>query len=107
MIRITADLDTKNKFKIGYYVMKAIIIIKSIKSLELKQSNSKGYHLIIWSSYPYTLKKHFNIRASIGDDKRRIKIDKTRKVGRNTLFDFKINLKSQKNKTLKSDIGKI
>lgn len=93
MIRITSDLDFKNKWKIGYYVMKAIILIKKISLLKLTPSYKKGYHLEVWTTYPYTIKEHFHIRNKIGDDYRRIKLDKMRKLGRNTLFDYKKKLK--------------
>lgn len=96
MIRITADLDFKNPFKIGYYLMKSFIIIKRIQHLTLRPSYSKGYHLEIWSSYPYTIKEHFNLRAKIGDDPSRIRLDKIRKIGRNTLFYNKIMINKSK-----------
>lgn len=86
MIRITADLDFKNPFKIGYYLMKSFIVIKRIQRLELVPSFRKGYHLEIWTTYPYTIKDHFKLRKRIGDDPSRIKLDKIRKIGRNTLF---------------------
>lgn len=94
--RITADLDTKNKNKILFSVAEALYKIPKITSLEIKPSNSKGYHLIIWTQKKYSQKQIYKIRAKIGDDKNRIKLDKLRKIGLNTLFDRKENLKGNK-----------
>lgn len=87
--RITADLDTKNKFKISFSLIKSIFIIPNIIKLELIPSHSKGFHLIIWSSNKIPLKQQYIIREKIGDDKTRIRLDKKRKIGKNTLFDTK------------------
>lgn len=86
MKRITADIDKKNKFTIGYYAIKALFKIKRIKKIEIKPSPSKNWHLIIWTSYPYTLKEQFKIRKEIGDDLHRLSMDKLRTFGRNVLF---------------------
>lgn len=90
MIRITADLDTKDKIKILSSINKAFLKIKNIKSLEIKKSSRKGYHLIIYTTYPYSLKKQFELRKYIDDDAYRLYMDKQRTLGRNTLFNKKI-----------------
>lgn len=89
-IRITADLDTKDSFKIAESIFRSLSTIKKIESIELEPSNSKGWHLIIWTKQNYSLKQTFNIRKKIGDDPSRIRLDKIRKIGRNTLFDKKL-----------------
>lgn len=86
MKRITADIDKKNKFIIGYYAIKALFKIKRISKIEIKRSSSKNWHLIVFTSFPYTLKEHFQLRKEIGDDLHRLSMDRLRKFGRNTLF---------------------
>lgn len=92
MIRITIDLDFKNKFKVAYYVSKAIILVSGISYLELRPSFSKGYHLIIWSRKNLSFKKQLELRKKLGDDVSRIYADRKRKIGRNTLFSYKKTL---------------
>jgi hypothetical protein len=86
MKRITADIDRKNRIIIGYYTLKALLYIKRIKRIEINQSPSKNWHLIIWTSYPYTIREQFRLRRKIGDDLHRLSMDRLRKFGRNTLF---------------------
>lgn len=90
MIRITADIDSKSKIMLLYRVFKAMSIIKKVKSIEIKPSNSKGYHIVIWTTHNYPLYKTYNIRKRIGDDPHRIRLDHKRKMGRQTLFYKKI-----------------
>lgn len=89
MIRITADWDTKDKFIIALNLLKCLTFVRKIKWIKINPSARKGYHLEIWSTQRYTLKQQYHIRAKIGDDKNRIRLDKIRKIGRNTLFDKK------------------
>ena len=93
MRRITADIDTKDLFKVSMYITKALLKIKEIKSLTLEESSTKGYHLIIWTKRDYTLKHIYNIRRFIGDDYYRLTQDKSRKFGRQTLFNKKHKIK--------------
>lgn len=86
MIRITADIDSKSSVIVAYNIYRAFKYIEEISYIEIKKSNSKGFHLIVWTNKKYTLKKQYELRELIGDDKRRIKLDRKRKVGRNTLF---------------------
>jgi len=103
MIRITADIDSKNKFNLIKNIIKAFYKIKDIISLEVKLSNSKGYHLIIYTDKFYTEGQQYKLREYIGDDISRIRMDKKRKIGRNTLFDYKIVLnKKNKNEHFKN-----
>jgi len=89
MIRITLDLDTLSKIKVSYFFIKSFFIIKNIKKINLIKSNSKGYHLIIWTTEKYKLKEQFKLRERLGDDKTRLRLDKNRTLGRNTLFENK------------------
>lgn len=84
--RITADLDTKNKFKIIYSIFKSLSIIEDINLLQLIKSHNNNYHLIVWSGKNYSKKKIFKIREKIGDDTNRIRSDKLKKHGQQTLF---------------------
>jgi len=86
MIRITADIDNKSKLKLLFYIAKALKHIKKIKRIEINKSYSGNYHIIIWSNQKYNLKEQFKLREIIGDDKHRLKMDKLRRFGRNTLF---------------------
>lgn len=95
MKRITSDLDTKNKLKILYYVIKAFLML-DIKELTLKKSNSKGYHLIIFTKKNYKVKDVYKLRKKINDDPHRVRMDKIRRRGKQTLFDNKIYFKNHK-----------
>jgi len=93
MRRITSDIDSKSRIIIGYYTLKALLKIKKIKRIEIRRSYSNNWHLIIWTSYPYTLKDEFRLRKIIGDDLHRLSMDRLRRFGRNTLFYKKENYK--------------
>lgn len=90
-ILITADIDTKNKFYLTWCFVKAFFNIKKITSIEIKPSVKKGYHMIVFTNYPYTIKQQFRLRKFINDDPFRLSMDRLRKVGRNTLFYKKVN----------------
>lgn len=89
MIRITADLDTKDLFLVMKSVYNALTKIKKVKMIELTPSNSKGYHIIIYTTHKYTSEQQFQLRRLIGDDKQRIALDRKRSIGKNTLFSSK------------------
>ncbi len=84
--RITADLDTNNKIKLHWYIAKALFL--KPQRLEIKPSNSKGYHLIMWKDFIETVDNDyiFAIRKFLGDDKKRIEIDRARKNPKQVLF---------------------
>lgn len=84
--RITADIDTKEERYLKASLVTATAIIDKILFIEIKKSNSKGYHIILWTSKFYPEKDLMKIRELIGDDARRIKLDKIRKTGKQTLF---------------------
>jgi len=75
--------------------MKSLFIIKRIKKIEIRSSPSRNWHLLIFSSYPYTIKEQFKLRKKIGDDAHRLTMDRLRKFGRNILFYKKENLKNE------------
>lgn len=89
MNRITADIDTKNKLILLLSIIKAILKIKKITLIQITPSYKKGYHIIVHSNYKYSKKDIFKLRSFILDDKNRIKLDKQRKIGTQTLFSIK------------------
>ena len=91
--RITADIDNRFYFPINY--LKALIRIKNIKRIYYRKSTNKGYHLIIFTSKKYNKKDIFKIRKFIGDDYRRINVDKKRKNPKQYLF-YKKSIVSKK-----------
>lgn len=86
MKRITADIDKKNKITIAWFTLKALFTIKKIKRIEINRSYHKNWHLIVWTSHPYSIREQFKLRKEIGDDLHRLNMDRLRKFGRNTLF---------------------
>ena len=90
--RITADWDFKNPLKILFYLYRCYTL--SPKEITIKKSNSKGYHVILWLDLHNKVTKKFILilRAYIGDDKKRIEIDKKRKISRQYLFYKKVKL---------------
>lgn len=92
MIRITADIDSKNINILLKDIRNALKKVKKIRLIEIRPSNSKGYHMIIWTKYRYNSRNIYSIRKAIGDDPKRIAMDKLRKIGKQTLFYKKTNL---------------
>lgn len=86
MIRITADYDFKNRLKLVLNFFKVLITVKKIKYIELRPSAHKGWHIEVWSTEKYTVKQKYELRLKIGDDPSRVRLDKKRKIGRDTLF---------------------
>jgi len=82
--RLTADLDFTNPLKVLFYIYRAIKLKPN--EIVLKKSNSKGFHLIIWVNGRLSKKRIFELREYIGDDKKRIELDKKRKKPRQYLF---------------------
>lgn len=83
--RITADIDSKNRYVLAFYTLRAIMYLKP-QHLVIKKSARKGYHLFVWTKEDG---KKDKLRSMIGDDKRRIRLDKTRKIAKQTLFNTK------------------
>lgn len=96
--RITADIDNKDKDYLIFCINKAFKHIKEIQRLMVMKSANKNYHLVIWTNKYYNKQQIYKIRKKIGDDERRIKNDKYRKIGEQTLFDkkTKVNRKVRK-----------
>ena len=86
MQRITCDIDSKSRIKICYYTIKSFVKVKKIDKMYIGKSHSGNYHIEIWTKYPYKIRELFYLREILGDDKYRLKMDKQRKWGRNTLF---------------------
>lgn len=105
MLRITSDLDSRSRLKLFFFIYRGLKNIEKIKKIEIYKSNSKGYHLIFWTTKRYNLKQIFRLRYLIGDDKNRIRLDRYRKIGRNTLFTEKYS-KDYKPKISKEDYKK-
>lgn len=87
--RITLDIDSKSKFKVAYILFKSMNLIKDIGKVEVLKSQNGNHHMIIWSKKYRKLSEQYKLREKLGDDPRRIKLDKKKKLGRNTLFATK------------------
>lgn len=91
MERITIDIDTRNKLKLIWIIAKTFYHIPEFKAITLEQSNSKGYHLVIWLDICST-KKQFSLRKALNDDKHRLFLDIKRKYPKQYLFFKKIRV---------------
>lgn len=96
MRRITIDLDTKDPFYIFSTLLNIFRSVKNITYIEVTPSNSKGWHFIIWTGKDYSEQKINSFRKKLGDDIIRINTDKHRKIGKQTLFDYKETMKGGK-----------
>lgn len=83
--RITIDIDDKD---LSLPLLKIFLSLEkvNIKKLIIRESSNKGYHIIIFASNPLSHKEIFRLRKFIGDDKKRIRIDKKRKFPKQYLF---------------------
>lgn len=85
LIRITLDWDFKTEKDFLKYLRR--IKREKFEKIEIEPSPSeRGYHLKIWL---YTTKNRFNLRDKFGDDKNRIRLDKSNRAGQETLFSLK------------------
>lgn len=79
-MRITIDIDTRNKLILLWKIIKGTILLEKIPD-EIKTSASgRGYHLIWYDQFlEQNIHDAFNsmikYRKLIGDDKNRIKLD--------------------------------
>lgn len=107
MIRITADLDN-TKVSIARaraYIISAFLIrqfnypVSDV--LVRKSSSGKGCHVILWidtnDTKLLTKSRIFYIRELLGDDYKRVKLDRLRKFPEQRLFKKKIKLKKKYN----------
>lgn len=92
--RITADLDNTSMlaarirtFLVCKWLYEKDVIIDK-KELRLS-SSKKGVHVILWTSNKLNNKAVFFIRELLGDDIRRLEIDKSRRRPRQYLFKTK------------------
>lgn len=94
MIRITADIDHKNIQKISYKIREAIRLYEIVpERIVIKKSNSKGYHIIIFTKDKLKKNEIMHIRKILGDDEKRLSMDKKRRRPKQYLFKEKIKLR--------------
>ena len=98
--RITLDWDFKDEFKMFKFMQKILSTLKKIYSIELKPSNSKGFHVLIWCELPKNIsqKRILELREYFGDEKNQINLEKKHRFGRQTLFYKKKKLKNKRKK---------
>lgn len=84
--RSTLDIDTNDRENIQHIIYK-IFYCNNLIHTELKPSDSKGFHVILWCS------KECDICRLVYDDFRRFAYDQKRpKYARNILFEKKIRI---------------
>lgn len=93
--RITADWDFKNPLKVLFYLNRSLKFLnkKQGEKLILKKSNSKGYHLFLWTR---TYGDKNKIRKYLGEDLKHLAMDKKHRYGKQTLFFKKKKYKSKR-----------
>ncbi len=98
---ITLDIDTKDEFIVQKEILKSLLIVKKLKKIIIEPSVKKGYHITIWTTFPYKKKEIFDLRYKLGDDRHRIKMDKLRPLARETFFFKKGKLTRKEKEYLK------
>jgi len=93
--RITCDWDFKNPMKVLFYLNRCLKFITNKKGekIVLKNSNSKGFHLFLWTR---TYGNKLQIRKHLGDDKKHLKMDMLHRYGKQTLFYKKKKYKNRR-----------
>lgn len=93
-MRITIDLDTKNLLTLFLTLTKGIIITRKIPKIR-RSATRRGFH-IIWYGMEHSPKENLKYRYIIGDDKKRIELDrKCKKRISQILFTRKKILKAE------------
>lgn len=89
--RITADIDSKD---LSIPLLKILIMLErvNVSKIIIKESNSKGFHLIIFTYDKLSSYQLMKLRKFLGDDIKRINRDKKRKNPKQYLFYKKIPL---------------
>jgi hypothetical protein len=82
--RVTLDWDFKNPLKCCWYFYK--ILKTDFQKVEMRKSRSKGYHVYLWT---YAKGKKRNLRITLGDDKKHVRMDDKHKTAKQTLFNKK------------------
>jgi hypothetical protein len=70
-MRVTVDLDSQSIWRMVYYAMKGVILLKKLPEI---RKTSKGWHLIFRSLH-ITEEESLNYRRRLGDDPNRILLD--------------------------------
>lgn len=98
-MRLTLDIDGLKRNQLLYSIIKINqLFYHGIIDEIYMSSSKKGYHIIIYG-LKITFEDCINFRKMLGDDRRRIYIDKIRdRQGHSTqvLFDYKGRKKSKK-----------
>lgn len=85
--RITIDWDFKNPLKIIFYLNRCFkFIIGKDSKIIIKKSNSKGYHIFLWTR---ANGNKFKIKDYLGNDKYQTQLDKKHRYARQTMFQKK------------------
>ena len=92
LIRITADIDTHDLSETFLSLVVASEKLE-IEQLVIRKSTNKGYHLIVFTKQLLKTSDIFKYRKLLGDDKKRVTMDKRRKRPKQYLFKKKISLK--------------
>lgn len=90
-MRLGLDWDnmTKTKFKRKFGLIK--IMFPNYRVQKERSAGGKGFHVIVYG-LPKDFEEHFNIREWLGDDERRLRMDKLRHrdgVAINVLYTHK------------------
>lgn len=88
MRRIVVDWDFKSRIKALFYLNR--ILKHSPEEIRIRRSNSKGYHVFIWTNRNGS---KFRLRSLFGDDKKHLAMDKLHTFARQTAFYKKKRLK--------------
>ena len=88
--RITADWDFKNPLKVLFYLNRSLKFLnkKQGEKLILKKSNSKGYHLFLWTR---TYGDKNKIRKYLGEDLKHLAMDKNIATANKLFFSKRKN----------------
>ena len=92
--RITIDWDFKNPIKLMFYLMRTFkFIVGEGSKIIIKKSNSKGFHIFLWTR---AKGNKFKIKNYLGNDKFQTKLDQRHKFGRQTMFEKKKKIRKWK-----------
>ena len=82
--RITLDWDFKKKEKVNFYYNRCLrFLVGKDSRIEIKRSNSKGYHVILWTR---AKGDKFDMKNFLGNDPNQTRLDKNHPHARQTLF---------------------
>ncbi len=83
--RITIDRDSHNVIKNLFFIKRTLKFMsgKEGERIVITRSNSKGYHVVLWTRAPGN---KFKIKNYCGNDKIQTRLDMKHQRGRQTLF---------------------